>query len=290
LTELMVQLPALAVKPIPDRLVVMTFDDSVRSHYTVARPLLKKYGFSATFFVTEGFTFQTNKSDYMTWQEIRQLHDDGFEIGNHTGSHMSVTPETAERLAAELDVIDKRCAEHGIPKPISFAWPGNAFAREGLPVLEKHGIKFARRGGNPEFDQWSGKGYAYDFTRDHHYLIPSVAVPLPKWALHDLIESVAQARDGRIAVIQFHGVPEGEHAYVNTPREIFEAFLKYLHDHRYTVIAVRDLGKYVDPARSPDDPWAVIQERTARRKATEAIEAGRRSRAAAPAEKSSSDR
>src|SRR5262249_5395042 len=47
--------PVLPRDPIPDRLVVLTFDDASKSHFTVARPLLKKYGFGATFFVTEGF-------------------------------------------------------------------------------------------------------------------------------------------------------------------------------------------------------------------------------------------
>src|SRR6266404_2565656 len=75
--------------PIPDRLVVLTFDDSVKSHFTVAAPILKQYGFSATFFITEGFTFKSNKKDYMTWEEVQELHRDGFEIGNHTGNHMS---------------------------------------------------------------------------------------------------------------------------------------------------------------------------------------------------------
>jgi peptidoglycan/xylan/chitin deacetylase (PgdA/CDA1 family) len=52
--------PALALEPIPDKLVVLTFDDSSKSHVTVAAPLLKKHGFGATFFVTEGFDFRTN--------------------------------------------------------------------------------------------------------------------------------------------------------------------------------------------------------------------------------------
>lgn len=49
----------------PRPVVVLTFDDSVKSHYTVARPILKEYGFNATFFITEGFTFKTNKEAYM---------------------------------------------------------------------------------------------------------------------------------------------------------------------------------------------------------------------------------
>ena len=73
---------ARALEPIPDKLVVLTFDDAARSHYEVARPLLKAKGFGATFFISEGWDFATNKKDYMTWQQIRALHDDGFEIGN----------------------------------------------------------------------------------------------------------------------------------------------------------------------------------------------------------------
>ena len=81
--------PAAAVlEPVPDKLVVLTFDDSKASHYTVVRPLLKKYGFGATFFITEGFTFRTNKDDYLTWEQIAELNRDGFEIGNHTRDHM----------------------------------------------------------------------------------------------------------------------------------------------------------------------------------------------------------
>jgi peptidoglycan/xylan/chitin deacetylase (PgdA/CDA1 family) len=61
---------AAQLAPIPDKLVVLTFDDSKASHSTVVRPLLKKYGFGATFFITEGFTFRTNKADYLTWEQI----------------------------------------------------------------------------------------------------------------------------------------------------------------------------------------------------------------------------
>ena len=70
--------PADSLAAIPDRLVVLTFDDASKSHFTVAGPILKQYGFGATFFITEGFDFKTNKEDYLTWDQIRQLHEDGF--------------------------------------------------------------------------------------------------------------------------------------------------------------------------------------------------------------------
>src|ERR1041385_3594645 len=120
--------PCRALEPIPDKLVVLTFDDSVASQFTVVRPLLKKFGFGATFFISEGFGFPTNKTDYMTWEQIAQLHKEGFEIGNHTRDHMGVTKANVPRLREQIEVVNKHFEEHGIPRAQSFSWPGNALA------------------------------------------------------------------------------------------------------------------------------------------------------------------
>ena len=122
-----------ALEAVPDKLVVLTFDDAVASHHSVVRPLLKRYGFGATFFITEGFSFRTNKQDYMTWEQIAQLHKDGFEIGNHTRDHISVSARTLPQLREQIEAINVRCAEHGIPMPISFGYsrrrdPAHQFA------------------------------------------------------------------------------------------------------------------------------------------------------------------
>ncbi len=251
------------LEAIPDRLVVLTFDDSVKSHYTVARPILKKYGFGGTFFITEGFNFAKNKKDYMTWKEIRGLHDDGFEIGNHTRDHMGVSDASVAKLDEQLSAIEARCREHGIPEPVTFAWPGNAISDRAFDVLEAHGIRFARRGGAPEYPYEHGRGFAYDPTRDHPLLLPSAGDARPDWKLSDFVRAVEQARDGKIAILQFHGVPEGEHPWVHTPRERFEEYMKYLHDNDYKVIALRDLERYTDASKQPEDPWSIVRERQA---------------------------
>jgi peptidoglycan/xylan/chitin deacetylase (PgdA/CDA1 family) len=250
-----------AVEPIPDKLVVLTFDDASKSHVTVVAPLLKKYKFGATFFVTEGFDMVTNKRDYMTWQEIAQLHNDGFEIGNHTRDHMSITDKTVANLVQQVQVINERCQAHGIPAPVSFAYPGNAIAKDAIRVLEHLGIKFARRGGAPEFPYKEGRGFAYEPGLDHPLLIPSAGDARPAWILDDFKRAVNQAKDGKIAVIQFHGVPDTAHDWVNTSKKQFESYLQYLADNRYQVIALRDLSRYVDPADVPRDPWSIIEAR-----------------------------
>jgi peptidoglycan/xylan/chitin deacetylase (PgdA/CDA1 family) len=255
--------PAAALEPIPDKLVVLTFDDSAKSHHATVRPILKRFGFGATFFVTEGFDFATNKQDYMTWEEIAELDRDGFEIGNHTRSHRGVTADRIGELAEEVQAIQDRCRKYGITIPETFAYPGNVFAAEGLEILAKSGIRFARRGGKPEysFEDDRGRGCAYEPGLDHPLLIPSAGVAHPSWQLKDFEEAVSQARHGRIAVLQFHGVPDLAHPWCNTPVDKFEEYMKYLSENDFQVIALRDLARYVDPKVVPADFKTVIEDR-----------------------------
>lgn len=250
-----------ALEPIPEKLVVLTFDDSVKSHYTTVRPTLKKYGFGATFFISEGFDFPTNKKDYMTWDEIAALHQDGFEIGNHTRDHMGVTTATLSKLKEQVEAINKQCEVHGIPRTTSFAYPGNAITPEAIPILKKLGIRFARRGGAPEYEYREGRGFAYEPGLDDPLLIPSAGDARPDWTLENFIAAVDQAKFGRIAVLQFHGVPDTAHSWVNTSPQNFDAYMNYLAKNHFQVIAMRDLAKYVDPAVAPSKPLDVVDDR-----------------------------
>jgi peptidoglycan/xylan/chitin deacetylase (PgdA/CDA1 family) len=254
-----------ALEPPPDKLVVLTFDDSVASHHSVVRPLLKHYGFGATFFITEGFSFRTNKKDYMTWAQIADLHRDGFEIGNHTRDHMGVSAENLNRLAEQVEAINARCAEYGIPRPVSFAYPGNVLERGALPILRRLGIRFARRGGAPEYPYDWGRGSAYEPGLDHPLLIPSAGDARPDWTIDDFKRAVEQARGGRIAVLQFHGAPDNEHPWVHTPPERFAQYMRLLHDEGYKVIALRDLERFVDLTQAPSEPFAIMDKRKAQR-------------------------
>ena len=257
-----------ALEPIPDKLVVLTFDDSVKSHFTVVRPILKKYKFGATFFITEGFDFKTNKIDYMSWEEIARLHEDGFEIGNHTRDHMSLNPKNQEtlkkqlaQLKEQLEAINNRCEEYGIPRTTSFAYPGNGIHPDAYAVLSECGIKLARRGGAPEYEYKDGNGFAYEPGLDHPLLIPSAGDARPHWTMENFKRAVSQAHSGRIAVLQFHGVPDKAHPWVNSPVEKFEEYMKYLSENGFKVIALRDLEKYVDPKVQPKDSEMVIRDR-----------------------------
>jgi peptidoglycan/xylan/chitin deacetylase (PgdA/CDA1 family) len=78
-------LPAALRASAPDRTVVLTLDDAPKSHRTFVAPLLKELGFGATFFITH--SFMRDAANFMTWNEVADLHRMGFEIGNHSWTH-----------------------------------------------------------------------------------------------------------------------------------------------------------------------------------------------------------
>ena len=251
-------------RPIPDGLVLLTFDDANHSDLANVAPLLRRHGFGATFFVSEGLGFAEGKpGEFMTWSEIRALHDLGFEIGNHTKSHLDTTQLTAEEVRAEIEHIQRRCLEHGIPAPASFCYPGFHHSPDVVRVVASEGFTFARRGVYPEYSDTGrgARGPAYDPRLDHPLLIPTTGYAGPEWTLDDLAWAVEQAHHGRIASICFHGVPLRRYHWVSTELDVFTTYMQYLADAGCTVIACRDLSDYVDPAWAGADPYEAVNSR-----------------------------
>ena len=188
--------PPSQLLPIPDNLVVLTFDDGNKSDFANVPKVLKKHGFGATFYVTEGLGFLKNPQNYLSWEQIRQLHEMGYEIGNHTQHHRNVSHLESEELAASLAHIDKRCAENKITKPVTFCYPGFHNNHASVKVLEKHGFLFARRGVGPEYkDPGKGaRGPAYDPKVDDPLLVPTTGYAGPDWKMKDLKWAIDQAR------------------------------------------------------------------------------------------------
>lgn len=231
---------------VPAKLVVLTFDDGVKSQVTFVAPLLKELGFGATFYITDDERFQGER--YMTWEEAKGLHDQGFEIGNHLGRHVDVTGLDAVEFSLLVEQIEGRCHEHGIAPPVTFCYPGYKNDRKAAEVLIQKGYLFARRGVDPEYSYHlgGGRGPAYIPGENHPLLVPTTGASGPRWSFDDLVWAAEQAKDGAVAVLTFHGVPDLEHEWVHTDPEDFRRYMEYLENGGYTVIALRDLQDYVD--------------------------------------------
>ncbi len=220
-------------KQIPNNLIVLTFDDATVSHYTNVAPLLKQFGFGATFFVCE-FPSNFRDSLYMNWQQIKKLDRMGFEVANHTRSHAAPSKLSKSQFIEELDYIENKFDSLGIKKSLNFAYPGYDFNLSVLETLKEKGYKFGRSGGSR----------AYDPLTDNPLLVPSWATNATNKEL--IMSTFNEAQNGKIVVLTIHGVPDIEHPWVNTPPELFKEYLQYLSDNKFKVISLKDLNSYIN--------------------------------------------
>ena len=210
--------------------IVLTFDDAVSNHATFVAPLLQKYNFNATFYVCEfPPDFETNKQQYMTWEQIKSLDTAGFEIGNHTRRHTGVIGLSPEALIAEMKSLDDICARYGIRKTETFAYPGGPCDQQAMDVVARYGFKWARAVGARPFR----------LNQDNPMLVPGF--PVHGDNTNVFYDAIAQADDDAIPVLMFHGVPEYTHPWVNTAPEIFASYMEYLAENNFKVLAMRDL-------------------------------------------------
>ena len=173
---------------IPDRLVVLTFDDGNRSDLAFTAGVLKHHGFGATFFLTSGLVEQEAR---LKWPQVRQLHEEGFEIANHSVYHPNMISLSTEQLHNEIGGFDEACRQHELPRSTTFAYPGGHNTRLVVEVLTEMGYRFARRCADPELPTGNGgRGLAHDPTIDHPLLIPTTLFSEPGCTLDDLAWAV----------------------------------------------------------------------------------------------------
>ena len=83
---------------LPEKSVVITFDDGYSSIYSEAFPLLQSYGYPFTLFLSTG-PIDSGLRNYMNWDQIREMSDAGVIIANHMVDH----PYMLEPLDSESD-------------------------------------------------------------------------------------------------------------------------------------------------------------------------------------------
>jgi hypothetical protein len=150
-------------------------------------------------------------------------------------------------IISEIELMELSCLANGLAAPVTFCYPGYLSSPSIAEVLTERGYHFARRGVEPEFgcSRLGDRGPAYDPAVHHPLLIPTTWSSGPNWiSVEDITWAVKQARDGKIAILTFHGVPD-IHERVNTPQPLFAEYMQYLYDQNCTIISMRDLSKYV---------------------------------------------
>lgn len=136
-------------KPIPLKTVALTIDDAYLSVYREAYPRLKKLGWAFTVFVNSK-PIDSKYSNFMTWNQMREMKKNGVEFANHSVSHDVMLIKGAEskaqwqaRITMEVQEAQKRLQEElGIDTnedPKLFSYPFGEYSMKTAKLIEKLG-------------------------------------------------------------------------------------------------------------------------------------------------------
>jgi peptidoglycan/xylan/chitin deacetylase (PgdA/CDA1 family) len=118
--------------------VCITFDDGCETDLIAAAPLLREFGHGATFYVTAGFL---NTPGYMSATQLRELDEQGFEIGCHSMTHAYLCDIGESDLHREIADAKNRIEQILEHKIAHFSCPGGRYNQRALKMAQSAGFK-----------------------------------------------------------------------------------------------------------------------------------------------------
>lgn len=148
---------------LPEKAIMITFDDGNETIYEYALPLLEKYGFTAVGFVVGALAdYYTGIDDhnlnysYLNWQQIKEMSNGNIiEIQSHsfdshknTGNRSGIKKKKGETIEQYREFLCsdvskmKTAMENNIGKaPVAFAFPFGSYSSESTEILKECGFK-----------------------------------------------------------------------------------------------------------------------------------------------------
>lgn len=128
-------------KRLPDKPIMITFDDGYLDNYNYAYPIMKKYGFTATIFLVTGLVSTDER--FMTWEQVRQMQQEGFVFGSHTVNHVALDKVSMEQAKTELVESRRVLKEQTGQAARYFAYPTGAYNLQIEELVRQAGYRAA---------------------------------------------------------------------------------------------------------------------------------------------------
>lgn len=250
-----------------DKAVIINFDDGRKSQFTYAKPILDKFGFKATFYVVCNYV--ENKPGYMDWNEVKQLYEEGHDIGSHGMNHRDLSNLSKKEIKFELAHSKKCLEDHGIDVA-SFAYPFNKGSNDKkvVNIVSKYydlgrtasdPLAFLHCDGNSGqtdcstyikggkltyANKYSIWGWSHDLNRKANSYNDEALFDRFVKVVNSQSEYNQKGSIEAIPIIIYHraGDTDPQAVNYNTDLGLFEKEMKYLHDNNFHVITMRDLG------------------------------------------------
>ena len=177
---------------LPVNTVGISIDDADKSFYTTAWPKFKASGIPVTLFVNTS-TIHKNNKNYLNWNQIRELRDEGVSIGAHSHSHYHMSSLSIDEVKSEIEISNNIFLKELGAIPSLFAFPYGETNEEVMNLLKEYKFKVA-------FGQHSG---VINETSNFYYL--------PRFSLNE--------RYGEIDRVKFAANAKGLGVYDFIPKD-----------------------------------------------------------------------
>lgn len=129
---------------LPEKPVLLTFDDNYIGQYKYAFPLLKKYNYPAVWSVHTRFVGSAGKKPHATWDQLREMQRSGIiTIASHTVNHYNLTTLSDSEIEREV-LESKKVLEKELGIPIDyFTYPEGGFTERAKEKIKNVGYKAA---------------------------------------------------------------------------------------------------------------------------------------------------
>lgn len=150
-----------ARKALPEKPIILSFDDGYLDNYQNAFPLLQEFGFSGTFFIVTEFVDQQHPA-YMSWAMIEEMAAVGMRIENHSKTHADMTAQERDGLIWQIQGAQETLTAHLGYAPRFFCYPGGRYDEDTIAMLQELGFWGAvtTAGG-----KWHGFDDRYEWSR-----------------------------------------------------------------------------------------------------------------------------
>ena len=156
---------------LPDKPIVLTFDDGYADNYSNALPIMQQYGMKGTVFMIAGMV---GEPDFLDWSQLQELKKENTEIGSHTVNHTDLKAADAQLRETEL-LQSKLVLEEKLGGNVEFiAYPYGQYDENIFTVLEKAGYRGAL----------TGKA-GLNTGKEHPYCLKRVNIPKPRLGLFE---------------------------------------------------------------------------------------------------------
>ena len=153
---------------LPKNTIGISIDDADKSFYEIGWPKFKEMGFPVTLFVNTS-TIHENNKNYLNWDQIRELINEGVSIGAHSHSHYHMANLSIEEVINEIEISNNIFLKELGSIPPLFAFPYGEANEEIINLLKEYKFKVAFGQHSGVINETSNLYYLPRFSLNERY-------------------------------------------------------------------------------------------------------------------------